>query len=188
MNLVNYKKKAAMEMSVGTIVTIVLIVAFLIVGIYFLSEIRKGGEEAITGINQQIINQINGLFAEDSSKKIIVYPTTRRISIQKGKDDSGFGFSIRNTKEDEASFSYIISAEETSCDIPLSEADNLISLGKERTGILLPAGTIMDDPIFVRFDIPDSAPPCNIRYSITIQEGGSIYGTPVDIDLEIQSE
>ena len=49
----------------------------------------------------------------------------------------------------------------------------------------------MSEPIFVRFKIPETAPPCQIRYEIKIYEGsksGPIYGTPVDIDLEILSE
>ena len=183
-------KKAAMEMSIGTIVTIVLIVAFMIVGIYFVSVIRQTGSRAIDGINEGIQNEINELFSDDSSKKIIIYPPTRRISIQKGRDDLGFGFSIRNVEQEEGKFSYEVSAVETSCDMTLSKADELISLGKERTNILLAPGSLMEDAIFVRFNIPETAPPCDIRYTITVYLGsksGNVYGNPVDVDLEIIS-
>lgn len=184
-------KKAAMEMTMGTMVTIVLLTMVLILGGYFISKVFSSGSNALDGISQSVENEINKLFTEDNSKKVVVYPTTRQVTIQKGSDNLGFGFSIRNVNNDEGTFSYEISAEEASCDMTLTKAEDLITLGKERTGIKLPAGSFMDDPIFVRFDIPETAPPCQIRYSITIYEGsasGALYGSPVDVDLIIESE
>jgi hypothetical protein len=184
-------KKAAMEMTMGTMVTIVLLTMVLILGGYFVSKIFTSGGEAIDGIDTAVKNEIDKLFAEDSSKKIVVYPATRKITIKKGKDNLGFGFSIRNVKTDEAKFSYEVNAIESNCNMRLSDADNMIALGKERTGIQLAAGSMMSDPIFVRFAIPATAPPCQIRYEIKVYEGsksGSIYGAPIDVDLEILSE
>lgn len=178
-------------MSVGTIVTIVLIVAFLIVGIYFISKIRETGENAIEGINSQIMNKINSLFAEDSTKKIIVYPPTRQIKIKKGTDNLGFGFAIRNIENEQISFSYRVSAEETDCGMILTDAEDLISLGKKENNLMIPPATVMDDPVFVRFNIPESAPSCSIRYYVNVYkgaQGGNVYGTPVSVDLEILPE
>jgi hypothetical protein len=189
MNILNSKKRAAMEMSIGTIVTLVLIVAFLIVGIYFLTQIKKGGGEAITGINQQIVNQINNLFAEDNFKKVIIYPTTKRISIQKGKDDLGFGFSIRNIETEEKSFSYEIVFEDATIDsMNKRTAEDLIALGREGSGITIPTGSIMEDPVFVRFDIGQSIPPCEIRYKLSIYDGRTLYSSPQYIDVRILPE
>lgn len=107
-------KKAAMEMSVGTIVTIVLLMTVLILGLILVRTIFKGAVENINGIDQAVKGEINKLFAEDSSRKIVVYPPTRLVKIQKGQQDLGFGFSIRNVEGSASSFSYSISAEETS--------------------------------------------------------------------------
>ncbi len=180
-------KRAAMEMSVGTIVTIVLLMTVLILGLVLVRTIFRGAIENISGIDQAVKNEINKLFAEDTSRKVIVYPSTRRIIIKKGDDNLGFGFSIRNIQETEDTFSYDISAVEASCNIDLSTADGFISLGKSRTGIRLPAGSFMEDPIFVRFGIPETAPPCQIRYSIEVSSSAGLYGTPVDVDIEIKS-
>lgn len=176
-----------MEMSMGTVVTIVLIIAFMIVGIYFLNQIREGGARAIDGINQGVTNEINKLFSEDNTKTLIVYPATRKITIKKGDDSLGFGFSIRNINQQEGRFLYDVSTTETSCGMRLSDADNLISLGQRGSNIQLPPGTPMEDPIFVRFNIPTDTPPCQIRYSITMREGTALYGTPNFVDLEIES-
>jgi len=185
------QKKGEMEMTMGTMVTIVLLTIVLILGSYFVSKIFTSATENIDSIDTAVKNEINKLFSEDNSKKIVVYPPTRKIKIQKGRDNLGFGFSIRNVKEEEAKFSYEINAVEASCNMRLSDAEDMIALGRERTGIQLSPGSMMSEPIFVRFKIPETAPPCQIRYEIKIYEGsksGPIYGTPVDIDLEILSE
>jgi len=176
-------KRAAMEMSVGTIVTIVLLMTVLILGLILVRTIFRGAVENINGIDQAVKGEINKLFAEDNSRKIVVYPPTRLIKIQKGEQDLGFGFSIRNIENAAGVFSYSISAEETSCGMRLSEAEDLITLGKDRNNIVIPAGNIMDDPVFIRFGIPESTSPCQIRYSILIEKGNSPYGASIDVDL-----
>ena len=47
-----------------------------------------------------------------------------------------------------------------------------------------------DIGVFVRLNIPDDAPPCEIRYSIEVRQGsqsGSLY-VAGDIDLQIKSK
>lgn len=191
MRIIPRNRSAAMEMSVGTIVTIVLLMTVLILGLVMVRTIFTGATENINGIDQAVKNEINKLFAEDSSRKIVIYPGTRKVVIQKGKDNLGFGFSIRNVQEEADSFSYDISTIEVSCknSMTLSEADELITLGKTRSSIQLPAGSIMDQPIFVRFGIPENAPPCQIRYSIQLYyKGKTLYAPSTDVDLEIKSK
>lgn len=89
---------------------------------------------------------------------------------------------------DEDEFSYEITAEETSCGMTLSQADNLISLNKQRNNILIPAGSFMENPIFVKFDILETTLPCKITYMISMRKGNQAYGTPTDVYLEIKSK
>ena len=91
-----------MEMSVGTIVTIVLLMTVLILGLVMVRTIFKGSIENINAVDQSVKNEINKLFSEDTSRQIVVYPTSRYIVIKKGEDNLGFGFSIRNVGEEEA--------------------------------------------------------------------------------------
>tara|TARA_Y100000034_G_scaffold112542_1_gene146616 strand:+ start:844 stop:1410 length:567 start_codon:yes stop_codon:yes gene_type:complete len=188
--MIKTNKKAAMEMTIGTMVTIVLLVAVLVMILFFITRITESGIGAIDGIDSAVKTEIDKLFSKDSSKKIIIYPESRKITIKKGEDHLGFGFSIRNTGEED-SFSYDITAVETGgkgCDLRLSEADGLISLGKQKNSILISAGTVMEYPIFVRFDIPDTTPPCEIRYAINVEKSGQIYGASMDVDLSIEGE
>lgn len=174
-------------MTVGTMVTIVLLVAVLVMVLFFITQITESGTSAIEGIDSAVRAEIDELFAQDSSKKIVVYPASRQINIKKGEDTLGFGFVIRNTGE-EGSFSYDIVAKETSCNLRLPEAEGLIAVGRQGSGILIPSATIMDDAIFVRFDIPDTAPACVIRYSVNVEKGGEIYSSSIDVDVIIESE
>lgn len=179
-------KHAAMEMSVGTIVTIVLLMAVLVLGLVLVRTIFKSSTENINVIDQKVKDQINKLFSEDDLKQIIIYPSNY-IQLNKGKS-AGFGLSIRNTESSGDTFSYTISAQSSSCGMSNTAADALISLGKTGSGLKIAPGTIMQDPIYVRFDIPDNAPPCQVRYNVNINKGGVTYGGTVQVDVEILSK
>jgi hypothetical protein len=183
------KKDAQMEMSVGTIVTIVLLMTVLILGLILVRSIFSSSVDNIKGIDQAVKNEIKKIFEADSSKKIAVYPETRIITIKKGSDDSGFGFSIRNVYTDASTFSYEVSAVETDCpnSMTLSDADSLISLGKKGDNIQIPASSIMENEIFVRFNIPETVPACKVRYNINVNKAGTVYISSVGIDLFIKS-
>ena len=73
-------KKAAMEMSVGTIVTIVLLMSVLILGIFLVQKIFSSSTNAIDTIDNEVQNQITQLFS-DEGNKLAVYPTSRDIVI-----------------------------------------------------------------------------------------------------------
>lgn len=182
-------KKAAMEMSIGTIVTIVLLMGVLVLGGVLIQKIYFGATENVNNIDTAVKSEISKLFSQDSSKKIVIYPASRKISIEKGEDGQGFAFSIRNIEEEEGKFTYEIKAAESDCpnSISVEEADEFISLGK--TGeITIPAGSIMEEPKLVTFNIPDTAAPCSISYSINLKKDGKAYGSSIDVILNIQSD
>ena len=163
-------KIGAMEMSVGTIVTIVLLMSVLVLGIFLVQKIFKTGTSAI-----------------EEDKSVVVYPKERTITIKKG-DSGGFGFSIMNKEQTDGSFSYIVSVGEISSGCQLSEeqAESLIVLGKTGTGINLISGSKLEDAILVKFNIPETAPLCQIRYSLDVKNNGLQYASTVGVDLTIK--
>ena len=181
-------KKAAIEMSVGTIVTIVLLMTTLILGLVMVRTIFSGSIENINSIDQAVKTEINKLFAEDDARKIVVYPPTRQITVKQGAE-GGFGFSIRNTNEGDigsTDFSYSVSFVESSCGLTAAQAESLIVLGKSSgSSLQIASGNSMDNPILVKFSVSDTVPLCSIRYGINIQNGGEVYGNTVTIDLKI---
>ena len=89
----------------------------------------------------------------------------------------GFGFSIRNVEDETKKIDYSISVQnekDISCNLKILEAENLITLGKEGSRTIQ-AGNIDSDGIFVRFNIPENAPPCQIRYILELEMDGDPY-------------
>ncbi len=182
-------KNAAMELTMGTMVTIVLLVMVLILGGYFVNKIFFSATGSIDQIDTAVKSEINKLFSEDNTRKIVIFPSSRQISLEKGQQGSGFAFSIRNVETEAATFTYTIQATETSCPNSLStaQADSFIALGKTGTA-QISAGSIMENPKLVTFSIPETAPPCLIAYTITMQKAGQLYGSSVDVQVTIESD
>jgi|TARA_Y100000310_G_scaffold345223_1_gene462857 hypothetical protein len=183
-------KKAQMQMSVGTIVTIVLLMTVLILGLVLVRTIFSGAVENIDSIDQAVKNEITKLFSEDDSRKIVVYPGTRLITIKKGnKDYLGFAFSIRNVETTSGEFTYNVFVNDPNirekCNTNVQEAESWIKAGK--SGIVnIPPGDVIRDPEFVRFLIPENAPPCLIRYGVNVEKDNQQYGNTVNIDLKVE--
>jgi hypothetical protein len=173
-----------MEMSVGTMVTIVLLVIVLVLGIFFIQRIFTSGTNAIDGIDTKIQTEIDNLFAQEG-KKIVVYPKEREITMDQG-DSGGFGFSIENKDLTDGTFTYQVLVEEiaSGCQLTNEQAESLIILGKSGTKEL-GSGAKLDDAIFVKFSIPETAPICAIRYSIDVEKDGDAY-TSSSMDLKIK--
>ncbi len=177
-------RKAAIEMSMNTFVTIVLVVIVMVLAIFFVQKIFKSGTTAIDGIDSKIQSEIDKLFA-DEGKKIVVYPKEREIKIAQG-ENGGFGFSLMNKDFDEGTFAYMVKATQiaSTCQMTLSQADSLIVLGGSGSGIRLGSGDKLDDAIFVKFQVSESAPLCLLRYQIDVTKNSQTY-TSSTVDLEI---
>ncbi len=175
-----------MEMSIGTIVTIVLLMTVLIMGLVLVRTVFKSGGDSIEQIDRALQNEINKLFAEEG-KKVVIYPPSRDLVLKKG-DNKGFGFSIRNNDPAEGTFSYEVSASEiaTGCRMTLEEADALISLGRSGGNIILGSGSYMEDAVRVIFKISDTTPLCTIRYVVDVKKDGESYVSGLSVDLEIK--
>lgn len=185
-------RSGAMEMSVGTIVTIVLLMTVLILGLVLIRSIFFSAVENVGLTDQAVKNEINKLFTEDDSKMIYVVPNSRLIELKKGSTDLGFGFLINNQMQESQTFSYEVKATEVSCpnSMRLSEADSFISLGKSGNNVIIPADSRMDDAIFVRFNVPETSPACDIRYDLQVYAGSKSnpYGSTIKVDVKIQGE
>ena len=181
---VKSNKKAAIEMTMTTFVTIVLVVIAMVLAIFFIQKIFQSGTTAIDGIDAKIQSEIDKLFA-DEGKKIVIYPKEREIKIEQG-DSGGFGFSLENKDFDDGVFSYVVKATEiaSGCQMTLSQADSLVVLGATGSGIDLTSGQRLEDAIFVKFQVSESAPLCLVRYQIDVKKGTTGY-TSSAVDLEI---
>ncbi len=175
-------KKAAMEMSVGTIVTIVLLMSVLVLGLVLVRSVFRSSSNAVDQIDNAVQNEITKLFAEED-KELIVYPTSRTITLRKGDDPAGFAFSVEN-KGTSKQYSYTVYASDVSnCGSGFSktEADSYL-LGK--TGqFTLERGASLSQARLVRFAVPETAPPCTIVYDLKVE---GVSGSGVNIFVTIK--
>lgn len=182
------RKKAAMEMSVGTIVTIVLLMTVLIMGLVLVRTIFKSSTENITSIDEAVKDQLRELFVSDNSRKIVILPVRREISLKKG-ESGGFAFAIRNDEPSTGSFSYDVSIVEiaSNCQMTNEAAESLIILGRRSIDdLIIPSGSKLENPVHVNFRIPESASICDIRYGLNVQKDGQAYSPTITVDLFIR--
>ncbi len=104
----NFKnKRATMEMSMGTIVTIVLVVVTLVLALVLIRGIFSSSTNAIDQVSNAVQDQINQLFTSGSN--LVVYPNTNVVTLSKGdKTPRGFAFSVKNTDPNPATFSWAV--------------------------------------------------------------------------------
>jgi len=166
-------KKAALELSIGTIVILVLAMSMLILGLILVRTIFSSATDAITEIDKGVRDAITKTFA-DSDKKLAIYPSARTIEIKQRTQGQGFAFSLRNNELETVNFVYKIYVDpeydiQDKCKINAAEAEDwLIS---DSGSITLGRGAVMEDPELIKFNIPDDAPPCTVIYKVDINNG-----------------
>src|SRR3989344_329084 len=91
----NTKRRGALELSIGTIVIIVLAMSMLILGLVLVRTIFTGAKYNVDQLNKNVEAEINKLFNEQGNK-IVFYLPNRQADIKKGTS-FGVAFGIRNT-------------------------------------------------------------------------------------------
>ncbi len=85
-------KKAAMEMSVGTIVTIVLLMSVLVLGLVLIRTIFTSTSESVDQIDDQVKDEIQNLFGSSGKKLIVGLGSKNTATVKQGT--KGFGIPI----------------------------------------------------------------------------------------------
>lgn len=171
------QKKAAIEMSIGTIVVIVLAMSMLILGLILVKNIFTGATYNVNSINDKVRDEIGRLFVEN--KKTVVYLPNSIAEIEQN-NEWGVAFAIKNLNTGTAqasSFSYevVISDPDATSKCGISERtiENWISTGRSDTNIDISPGQTFYG--LVRFNIPDNAPICTVRFHLNVKADGETY-------------
>jgi hypothetical protein len=94
----NKKRRAAMEMSVGTLVTIVLLMIVLGLGIVLIQKIFGGATASVDNINNQVTTQINNLFNSENKDLVVSLGEQQTAKVKQGTKN--FGFVVGYAPED----------------------------------------------------------------------------------------
>jgi hypothetical protein len=168
-------KRAAMEMSVGTIVTIVLLMATLVLGLVLIKTIFFSSKNAVTNVNNQIENELIKMF-EDEGAKLIIYPSSREITLKKKQEETpkGFAFAVRNNGATTKAFSYIVYAQDvTNCGSFTKQKANAILLGASGSFSLKSGEDTIASKDMVKFLMNEEIPLCTMVYKIKICEANT---------------
>lgn len=93
--IVKRGRKAAFELSVSTMIIIVLAIIILIMGLTFLRKIFGGATESIDTINEQMKKEINRLFT-DERQKIVVYLSDKTANVRAGTTNFNFWIAVKS--------------------------------------------------------------------------------------------
>ena len=172
-------KKGALELSVGTIVIIVLAMSMLILGLVLVRSIFTGATYNVNTINDNVKAEINKLFNERGEKTVLYLPNNE-AKVKKG-ESFGIAFSVQNNVKGEAgdsNFAYKVDATsvQTGCQLSLQEANSYIILNKEGNFNLAP-GQQLNPPRIIKVQPSEAAPLCLINYDIEVTRNGQHYAT-----------
>jgi len=176
-------KIGAMEMSVGTIVTIVLLMSVLVLGIFLIQKIFKTGTSAIDSVDAQLTSEINKLFGAEGTN-FVIYPTSQQITLKKTDDPKGFAFSLKNPFAESRKFNYLIEATNVEGCGSLTEEQATSWLRYSKVSAPIQGGSSPTLAEKVLIVLPPTAPPCTITYLVSVEdekkefsEGGSVFVT-----------
>jgi len=168
------QKHAAMEMSVGTIVTIVLLMSVLVLGLVMVQKIFSGSTNAIDEINNRVIDKINEVYADETIKLAV---SDQNVELKKGDSPKGFAFDVKNKDVYDAKFTYNVYPSDVSrCgSLTKAQADNFL-IGNSGSFSLGP-GDRLEHPRLVKFSIPEGVPSCTIIYILEVKKGTAPYSS-----------
>tara|TARA_Y100000310_G_C20677743_1_gene814074 strand:+ start:39 stop:650 length:612 start_codon:yes stop_codon:yes gene_type:complete len=178
-------KHSALELSIGTIVIIVLAMSMLILGLVLIRTIFTGAKYNVETMNDKVRDEISELFTEE--KKTVIYLANQKADINPG-EDWGVAFAIKNLRKgvaDAQNFRYIVEASDSNikkkCGINEATANSWIATGGE-DNIDIPPGDTYHG--VVRFRVPEGSPLCIIRFNLDVKVEGETYAPSDFFDID----
>jgi len=182
-------KKGAIELSIGTIVIIVLAMSMLILGLVLVKNIFSGAIDITDMTTEQLKSQVGELFGSD--KKLVVYPDSRHIDVKQG-DPSGFGIGIKNLLEGsttDVKFSYEVVVSDpdlrNKCGVSEQEAEAWINTGRAEDNLQIASGDFISTKVLL--SIPVGSPLCTLRYRVNVEANNQPYASEI-MDVTIKAK
>lgn len=162
-----------MEMSVGTIVTVVLLMAVLILGIFLTQRIFKTSKGAIDMTEEQLMSEIQKLFSNEETK-VVIFPTSKHLEIKHEEKDA-IGLGIKNlaqTGSGKDVFKYTIINTGGNCESNI-DPNSWIIVGENENNIPISVGEMYSTKII--FQIPLGTPLCTARFRADVSINNNAY-------------
>jgi len=174
------QKKAAVELTMGTMVTVVLAISALILGIVLVQKIFTGATDSVDTVNEKVMGEINNLFADENSNVLVKLGGDKKAKIRVGTEEFGVAIGAMTpdgTSTNRERMTYKISFDEK------AKENCITKIGKSATESLLvqPIGT------WLPFDMAQGAT-AGARVSFKIPKGTAICSQKIYIDVRDGTE
>lgn len=176
-------KKAAVELSIGTIVIIVLAMSMLILGLVLIRGIFTGATDNVDELNEKVKEEIKGLFV-DQRERAVLKLTESTAKVEQGTE-FGVAFGVRNTEEGAVgsqTFRYDTLLDDPNikinCGVSKEIAEKWVRFGSG--SISVRPGEI--DSALIKVVLPEDSPLCETKYRIVIYrpEKGETPNSPYE--------
>ena len=84
-----YKKRGALELSISTVVILVIAMSMLVLGIVLVNKILGGATDSVDTLNDKVKGEINSLFSEEGSKIGIKLGGDKTAKVEQGAVNFG---------------------------------------------------------------------------------------------------
>ncbi|HRZ85660.1 MAG TPA: hypothetical protein P5277_02665 [Candidatus Paceibacterota bacterium] len=173
------KNKGAIELSMTTIIVVVLSLTLLIMGFVLVRSIMCGAIELTGNINAKIAKQVNDFF-ETSTAEIYCIGQGDPVKVAPGINNVWCGFNTRTGGEYTVKITEVKSISTT---IPKTiKLESWISVKQDKVNI---APQDKESKKIVTLEIPEDAPEGTIRLTLSVQKKGDVSPEDIMIDWEI---
>jgi hypothetical protein len=91
-------KKGALELSIGTIVILVIAMTMLILGLTLVRSIFGGATDSVEELGSKVQNEITNLFVDDSKNVVVKLGSDKTARIKAGTNNFGVGIGARTNE------------------------------------------------------------------------------------------
>ena len=178
-----HNKKAAMELSMSTIVILVLAMSMLILGLVLVKSIFSGATESVTEIDNKVKGEIKNLFVDETTKIIVKLGSDKTVRIKADGSLSGVGFgskTIDGSNVDINKMKYKLSLDTNSREncVSLLKSTTVEKFFKQSLDTKLPFDQFEGDTAFaaIQISIPEGTQLCSQKVFIDVWDGETAIG------------
>jgi len=165
-------KKAAFELSMTTVVIIVLAMVMLALGLTLVKTIFSGAVYTATSLNDQVKNEINKMF-EQGGTTVGIISESGKLEPNRGKDNCVWWAILA---EQQGSYSFKFSIVPEKCTQEGLTGEEIESWFTGLTGSISMAANQKENKCLL-ITPPKNAPSCVFTLSLEVKKGAANYGS-----------
>ena len=184
-------KKGAMELSMSTIVILVLAMSMLILGLILVRSIFKGATESVDNINTKVKGEITKLFVDESSNIVVNLGADKVARVKADTENFGITFGARTLDGSAVvpnRMKYKMSLDDASTDncVKLIGVRETEAFFKQQIGTNIEFDKWEGDIAFaiIQLDIPEATELCSQKVRIDVTDNNEAVGrTTIIIEI-----